>query len=107
MATFYIVYSVVAVAELLVLAAIHLCPIRRVEPKWLHPVDPVVALVQAVEPKWLHHADQDAVQLQAADQAAVQKLLRAIPALLAAEWKARAADLADRFYHTSKLDLPV
>ena len=57
MATFYIVYSVVAVAELLVLAAIHPFPIHLVEPKWLHLVDPavdldlVVALVQAVELK--------------------------------------------------------
>jgi hypothetical protein len=108
-ATFYIVYSVVAVAELLVLAAIHPCLIHPVEPKWLHHVDPVVALVQAVEPKWLHHADQDVQQLQAADQAVVLKLLRAIPATLlqAAELKARAADLADRFFQTSKLNYAV
>ena len=106
MATFYIVYSVVAVAELLVLAAIHPCLIHPVEPRWLHPVDPVVALVQAVEPKWLHRADQDqdVEQLQAADQAAVQKLLRAIHAV---PLLARAADLADRFFHTSKLSFPV
>ena len=105
MATFYIVYSVVAVAELLVLAAIHPFPIRRVEPKWLHPVDPVVVLVQAVEPKWLHHADQDVAQLQAA----VRELLRAILAvlLLAAELKARAADLANPFFQPSRLSFAV
>ena len=101
MATFYIVYSVVAVAGLLVLAAIHPFPIHPVEPKWLHLVDPVVALVQAVELKWLHRADQVVEQLQAADQAVVQKLLRAVP------HQARAADLVDRFFHTSKLGFPV
>ena len=104
MATFYIVYSVVAVAELLVLAAIHPFPIHPVEPKWLHLVDPVVALVQAVELKWLHRADPVVAQLQAADQAVVQKLLRAIHAL---PLQVRAADLADRSFHTSKLGFPV
>ena len=100
MATFYIVYSVVAVAELLVLAAIHPFPIHPVEPKWLHLVDPVVALVQAVELKWLHRADQVVAQHQAAAQAAVPKSLRAVRLLAAV--KARAVLLDDPFFLPSR-----
>ena len=100
MATFYIVYSVVAVAELRVLAAIHPCPIRRVEPKWLHPVDPAVALAQAVEPKWLHLADQVADQVAAQLQAVAQRLHRAILAI-------RAVHLARQSFRISELSFAV
>jgi len=99
-ATFCIVCSVVAVAELRARAAIHRLLIHLAELKWLH-VDLVVALAQAVEPKWLHRADQ-VVQLQAVHQAAALKSLRAVR-LQAAELKARAADLADRFFRLSRL----
>ena len=73
--------------ELLALAATHRLRIHLVELKWLHPVDPVVAELQAV------------LQLQAVDQAVALKLLLAIHAALrAAELKVRAADLADRSF---------
>jgi len=53
--------------ELPALAVTHLLVIHPVEPKWLHLVDLVVGLV--------------ADQLQAADQAVVQKSLLAIHAV--------------------------
>lgn len=86
--------------ELLALAAIHRLRIRRVGPKWLHPVDPVVAQLQAVL--------QAVPQLQAADQAVALRSLLAIHAAhQAAELKARAADLADRSFRLSKLSFAV
>ena len=68
MATFCIVCSVVVVAELPARAAIHRLVIHRVEPKWLHHVDRVVALDQAVALKSLLHVVPDAAQHQAAEQ---------------------------------------
>lgn len=103
MATFCIVYSVVVVAELPARAAIHQLVIHRVEPKWLHHVDRVVALDQAVALKSLHHAVPDAAQLQAV----ALKSLLAIHAVLlqAVALKAHAADHADQFFRPSKLNL--
>ena len=99
-ATFCIVYSVVAAVELLALAAIHRLPIHPVEPKWLHRVVQVVAQHQAVQ----QHQAADLV----ADQAvALRSLLAIHAALQAAEWKARAADLADRSFRLSKLSFAV
>jgi len=91
---------VVAAVELLALAAIHRLRIHPVEPKWLLHVDPVVAQLQAVA--------QAVAQLQAADQAvALRSLLAILAALLAAELKARAADLADRSFRLSRLSFAV
>ena len=95
-ATFCLVYSVVMVAEHLALAVIHRFVIHPVEPKWLHLVDPVVALVQAVEPKWLHLADQVVAQLQAV----AQRLHRAILAI-------RAVHLARQSFRISELSFAV
>jgi hypothetical protein len=104
-ATFCIVCSVVVVAELPARAAIHRLVIHRVEPKWLHHVDRVVALDQAVALKSLHLAVPDAAQLQAVDQAVAQKSLLAILAvqLQAVALKARAVVHADQFFRLSKL----
>lgn len=100
MATFCIVCSVVAVAELPALAAIHRLVIHRVEPKWLHLVDRVVALDQAAALKSLHHAVPDAAQHQAVEQ----KSLLAIHAvqLQAVALKALAVHHADLFFQLSK-----
>ena len=99
-ATFCLVYSVVMVAEHLALAVIHRFVIHPVEPKWLHLVDPVLALVQAVEPKWLHLADQVADQVAAQLQAVAQRLHRAILAI-------RAVHLARQSFRISELSFAV
>jgi len=96
---------VVADAEHLALAAIHRYAIHPVEPKWLHHVDPVVALVQAVELKWLHRADQVVAQLQAAPQAVVLRSLRAVRLLAAV--KAHAVLLDDPSFRLSKRNCAV
>jgi len=99
-ATFCIVCSVVAVAEHPARAAIHRLVIHRVELKWLHHVDQVVAPDQAVEPKWLHHVVPDAAQLQAVAQ-------KSLLAIHAAQLQARAVHHADQFCQLSKLSFTV
>ena len=93
-AIFCLVYSVVMVAELLALAVIHPFVIHPVEPKWLHLVDPAVALAQAVEPKWLHLVDPVVEQVAVQLQAVAPKLHRAIQAI-------RAVHLASQSFQLS------
>ena len=102
-ATFCLVCSVVVVAELPARAAIHRFVIHRVELKWLHLADLVVALDQAVERKSLHHA----VPVAAQHQAVEQKSLHAIHAvqLQAVALKAPAVDHAVQSFRPSKLSL--